>query len=163
IVARGGATFTVGEVAPEIQNEPNAKPRVVAAFAFAPDDQSRLRSEVALLLGESSDVFWGSLYGLLHVPIARVSGSVGGATGRAGAVDPTFGHDFRSSGAGPLVDVRSGEVRTKLAPGRYRVSAVKGLEWSIDSEVVDLASGNGQTVELRPRHVVPTPGLVGCD
>jgi hypothetical protein len=77
-----------------------------------------------------------------------------------GAVDPAFGHDFRSSGAGPLVDVRSGELDTVLPPGRYRVSALKGLEWSIDSEVVDMASGHGRTVELRPRHVVPTPGLV---
>src|SRR5688572_32045444 len=40
--------------------------------------------------------------------------------------------------------------------GRYRVSALKGVEWSIDSEVVDMASGAGKIVELRPRHVVPT-------
>jgi hypothetical protein len=252
IAARGGGTFTVAEVAPEIE-QPNAKPRLTATFELAGGRSDPLRADATILLGESIDVFWGALYGVLKVQVARVVGTVIGTTGRAdvfaldeaghalvrvptsaghfvvdapleavrwyaelegahtstkvaryvpgkdgdlrlemqpggelrvrvldadtglpvlarvvvrgmeGAVDPTFGHDFRASGAGPLVDVRSGEVKTRLPTGRYRVSALKGPEWSIDSEVVDMESGNGKTVELRPRHVVPTPGLVACD
>ena len=80
-----------------------------------------------------------------------------------GAIDPKFRHDFRSAGAGPLVDARSGEMKATLPAGRYRVSAIKGIEWSVDTKVIDMASGIGQTVELRPRHVIPTPNLVGCD
>ena len=61
------------------------------------------------------------------------------------------------------MDVLDGEVKTALPAGRYRVSATKGIEWSIDSEVIEIVSGHTRSIELAPRHVVPTPGLVGCD
>jgi len=80
-----------------------------------------------------------------------------------GTVDPNFGPDYRASGAGPLMDVLEGEVATPLPSGRYRVAATKGLEWSIDAESVEVQSGHTKVVELALRHVVPTPGVVGCD
>lgn len=83
--------------------------------------------------------------------------------GVEGTIDPSFGPDYRASGAGPLMDVLEGEVRTPLPAGTYRVSATKGIEWSVDREVVEIASGRTTTIELSPRRVVPTPGLVGCD
>lgn len=83
--------------------------------------------------------------------------------GLAGTQDPTFGPDFRASGAGPLMDLAHGEVTTPVPAGRYRVSATKGLEWSIDAKEITVASGGRADVELRLRHVVPTPRLVGCD
>jgi hypothetical protein len=52
---------------------------------------------------------------------------------------------------------------TPLPSGRYRVAATKGLEWSIDQKVVQIAPGRVTEVELAPRHVVPTPGVLGCD
>jgi hypothetical protein len=83
--------------------------------------------------------------------------------GIEGTLDPTFGPDHRASGAGPLMDMREGEVTTPLPAGRYRVSATKGIEWSIDAEVVEVTSGRLRRVDLALRHVVPTPGMVGCD
>ncbi len=83
--------------------------------------------------------------------------------GIEGTLDPSFGPDYRASGAGPLMDVLEGEVKTPLPAGKYRVSATKGIEWSIDSQEVEITSGHTKTVELSPRHVVPTPGMVGCD
>ena len=83
--------------------------------------------------------------------------------GVEGTIDPSFGPDYRASGAGPLMDVLEGEVATPLPAGKYRVAATKGLEWSIDAEVVEVQSGHTKVVDLALRHVVPTPGVVGCD
>ncbi len=83
--------------------------------------------------------------------------------GIEGTIDPSFGPDYRASGAGPLMDILEGEVKTPLPAGKYRVSVTKGIEWSIDSQVVEIVSGHTKAIELAPRHVVPTPSLVGCD
>ena len=83
--------------------------------------------------------------------------------GIEGTIDPSFGPDYRASGAGPLMDILEGEVKTPLPAGKYRVSVTKGIEWSIDSQVVEIYSGHTKAIELAPRHVVPTPGMVGCD
>ncbi len=80
-----------------------------------------------------------------------------------GTVDPSFGPDYRASGAGPVIDALRGEVSTPLPSGRYRVAATKGIEWSIDAKVVDIGVGRVTEVHLAPRHVVPTPGVIGCD
>ena len=80
-----------------------------------------------------------------------------------GTLDPSFGPDYRASGAGPLVDALRGEVKTPLPAGRYRVAATKGIEWSIDAKTVDVLPGTSTSIELAPRHVVPTPGFIGCD
>ncbi|CAN5897114.1 hypothetical protein BH11MYX4_BH11MYX4_05880 [soil metagenome] len=83
--------------------------------------------------------------------------------GIEGTVDPNFGPDYRASGAGPLMDLVEGEVSTPLPAGRYRVAATKGMEWSIDSENVEVQSGHTKNVDLVLRHVIPSPGMVGCD
>jgi len=83
--------------------------------------------------------------------------------GIEGTIDPSFGPDYRASGAGPLMDVLEGEVSTPLPAGKYRVAATKGIEWSIDAETIEVVSGHGRAVDLAIRHVVPTPALVGCD
>ena len=83
--------------------------------------------------------------------------------GIEGTVDPSFGPDYRASGAGPLIDALRGDVMTPLPSGHYRVAATKGIEWTIDARVVDIAPGRVTDVELAPRHVVPTPGVLGCD
>jgi hypothetical protein len=80
-----------------------------------------------------------------------------------GTLDPSFGPDYRASGAGPLIDALRGEVTTPLPAGRYRVAATKGIEWSIDATNVEIQPGRQTGIELAPRHVVPTPGVVGAD
>ena len=84
-------------------------------------------------------------------------------TGIKGTVDPSFGPDYRASGAGPLIDALHGDVETPLPSGKYRVAATKGLEWSVDAQEIEIAAGRTVEVHLEPRHVVPTPGVVGCD
>jgi hypothetical protein len=80
-----------------------------------------------------------------------------------GTVDPSFGPDYRASGAGPLIDALRGDVMTPLPSGHYRVAATKGIEWSVDAKVIEISPGRVTDVELAPRHVVPTPGVLGCD
>lgn len=80
-----------------------------------------------------------------------------------GTVDPSFGPDYRASGAGPVVDALRGDVATPLPSGRYRVAATKGIEWTVDAKVVDIVPGRATSVTLAPRHVIPTPGELGCD
>lgn len=83
--------------------------------------------------------------------------------GIAGTIDPSFGPDYRASGAGPLVDALRGEATTPLPIGKYRISATKGIEWSIDAKEIEIKSGKRVDIELHPRHVVPTPDWVACD
>ena len=83
--------------------------------------------------------------------------------GVEGTLDPSFGPDYRATGAGPLIDALKGEVATPLPAGRYRVAATRGLEWSIDAETVEILPGRQVKLVLRPRHVVPTPGEIDCD
>jgi hypothetical protein len=106
--------------------------------------------------------------GDLHVTIVDADGRRPIAArllvrGLDGAVDPSFGPDYRASGAGPIIDALRGDVMTPLPSGRYRVAATKGIEWSVDAKNVDIAPGRVTEVELAPRHVVPTPGVLGCD
>jgi len=80
-----------------------------------------------------------------------------------GTLDPSFGPDYRASGAGPIVDALRGEVVTPLPAGRYLVTATKGIEYSVDAKTIELAGDRTVSLELHPRHVVPTPGVLGCD
>ncbi|HEY1959522.1 MAG TPA: CehA/McbA family metallohydrolase [Polyangiaceae bacterium] len=83
--------------------------------------------------------------------------------GLDGTLDPSFGPDYRASGAGPIIDALHGDVTTPLPAGKYRVSVTKGIEWSIDSRVVEIDPGKRVDLELSPRHVVPTPDEIACD
>ncbi len=83
--------------------------------------------------------------------------------GVEGTLDPSFGPDYRATGAGPLIDALRGDVATPLPAGKYRVAATRGLEWSIDAESVEVLPGRQVKLVLRPRHVVPTPGEIDCD
>jgi hypothetical protein len=83
--------------------------------------------------------------------------------GVAPTADPNFGPDYRASGAGPLIDALRGDATMPLPTGRYRVLATRGPEYTIDEQAVDVAPGSSYAVRLLLRHVVDTPGWVGCD
>ncbi len=83
--------------------------------------------------------------------------------GEGATLDPSFGPDYRATGAGPLIDALRGEVETPVPEGHYRVSATKGIEWSIDATSVVVEPGHTVDLDLAPRHVVPSDGVVGCD
>ncbi|MEO8798899.1 MAG: CehA/McbA family metallohydrolase [Polyangiaceae bacterium] len=83
--------------------------------------------------------------------------------GLDGTLDPSFGPDYRASGAGPIVDALRGDVDTPLSPGKYRVCATKGIEWSVDCREITIEGGRGLSLQLELRHVIPTPTMLDCD
>ncbi len=83
--------------------------------------------------------------------------------GVEGTLDPSFGPDYRASGAGPLMDALGGEVATPVPAGKYRVLATKGMTWTVDSVVVEVKPGARVPVHLAPRRAIPSANLVGCD
>ncbi len=136
---------------------------------YAAVDPGRASSLVSFVPGTARDLLLDiSPGGDLHVSITDAD-TQAALTARLlvhgidGTLDPSFGPDYRASGAGPVIDALRGEVTTPLPSGRYRVAATKGIEWSIDAKVIDIAPGRLTRVELAPRHVVPTPGILGCD
>jgi hypothetical protein len=82
--------------------------------------------------------------------------------GHEGPKEPNFGPPFRA-GAGPLIDTEDGQARVLLPAGRYRVLATRGLEYTVDQQIVEVPAGGEVAAELRLRRAVPTPGWVGCD
>ncbi|CAN5766545.1 hypothetical protein BH09MYX1_BH09MYX1_34000 [soil metagenome] len=83
--------------------------------------------------------------------------------GIEGTLDPSFGPDYRASGAGPLIDALRGDVTTPVPAGKYRVLATKGMEWTVDSRIVEVKPGDHLPILLAPRHAIPSDALVGCD
>ncbi len=83
--------------------------------------------------------------------------------GVEGTLDPSFGPDYKASGAGPLIDALRGFAKTPLPRGKYVVSATKGMEYTIDRDSISIESGKERVLSLALRHVIRTPDLVGCD
>ncbi len=80
-----------------------------------------------------------------------------------GTPDPTFGAPDRATGAGPIFDADEGAVSSALLPGKYRVYATHGVEWSADAVDVVARAGEVARVGLALRHVVETPGWISAD
>jgi hypothetical protein len=136
---------------------------------YAAIDPGRASSLASFVPGTPRDLVLDvSPGGELHVTIVDADGRKPLTArllvhGLDGTVDPSFGPDYRASGAGPVIDTLRGDVMTPLPTGRYRVAATKGIEWSIDEKVVEITPARVTDVELAPRHVIPTPGVLGCD
>jgi hypothetical protein len=129
--------------------------RTSAPVMYAPGTPWDLRLDVS----DGGELHVRAIDGETHQPItARLV-----VHGVDGTLDPSFGPDYRASGAGPIIDALRGDVTTPLPAGRYRVAATKGIEWSIDTHTVEVAPGKRIDVDLELRHVVPTPGEIGCD
>jgi hypothetical protein len=143
-------------------------PRSISLW-YAAIDPSRTSTPVAFTPGAPWDLRLDVSPGgelVAHVVDADTGGPITARLvvhGTDGTLDPSFGPDYRASGAGPLMDSLRGEVATPLPSGHYRVSATKGIEWNIDEKKIEIVSGRTASVDLALRHVVPTPGVVSCD
>ncbi len=83
--------------------------------------------------------------------------------GTAGTPDPNFGPDYRSSGAGPIVESATGDVTTPLPAGKYFVGATKGLMYTVDRREIEVSPGRPTQVVLSLKKVVAVDGAIGCD
>jgi hypothetical protein len=136
---------------------------------YAAIDPGRASSLASFVPGTAHDLVLDvSPGGEMHVTVVDADGRKPLTArllvrGLDGTVDPSFGPDYRASGAGPVIDALRGDVTTPLPSGRYRVAATKGLEWSVDEKIIEILPARLTEVELAPRHVIPTPGVLGCD
>jgi hypothetical protein len=62
-----------------------------------------------------------------------------------------------------LAGVATDPATVAVAPGRYRVLATRGPEFSIEEQVVDAIAGETVVVDLSPVRVIETPGWVSSD
>jgi hypothetical protein len=76
---------------------------------------------------------------------------------------PDLGPVYRAAGAGPVVVAVRGEATVSVPPGRYRVAASHGPEWSLGLSEVDLRDGRNTAVDLTLQHEVKMGEWVPCD
>ncbi|HVW30843.1 MAG TPA: CehA/McbA family metallohydrolase, partial [Polyangiaceae bacterium] len=84
-------------------------------------------------------------------------------TGVDGTPDPRFTSVPRVSAAGNEVHSVSGEGRVDVPPGRYRVVASRGVEWSIAEKIIDVKPEQGVALRAVLTHEMPTPGWISAD
>ena len=56
-----------------------------------------------------------------------------------------------------------GRARVTLPSGRYRIHAGRGFEYSVDTQLINVGSGDIRKVSLKIRREVATGNLVACD
>jgi hypothetical protein len=83
--------------------------------------------------------------------------------GLDGTATPDLGPRHLARGAGNVAVTHTGPLRLPAPPGRYRVIASRGIEWTIAESEVELKPGAEVAVELKPVHVVDTTGYVSGD
>ena len=97
--------------------------------------------------------------------------------GTGGTPNPVFGDDLLGltvgdraievglqSNAVSLAGVESDPEAVALAPGRYRVLASRGPEYTVTETTLDVSAGQEISLELEvPRRAIETPGWIGAD
>lgn len=77
--------------------------------------------------------------------------------------DPELGHKAHMPGALNVYFTLSGQGELELPPGEYRVTASRGLEYSINSQVLNLEAGKEQLFTAQLTREVDTGGYLSAD
>jgi hypothetical protein len=98
---------------------------------------------------------------------ARVLVQPAGAAGPSDAsglgVVPLLGRYDHADGAGSSVYTLTGTASVLVPPGRWRVRASRGLEYTLPESIVAVEPGASAGVLLHVARAVETPGAVACD
>ncbi len=84
-------------------------------------------------------------------------------TGVAPTPDPEFGPIELAVGAKNIAYTRDGQGTLELPPGRYRVLATHGTEYSIATQELEVNPTVGVTFRAALAHEVDTTGYLACD
>jgi hypothetical protein len=84
-------------------------------------------------------------------------------TGIAPTKDPEFGPIELAVGAKNIAYTRDGQGFLELPPGRYKVLATHGTEYSIASQELEVNPDVGVTFRASLAHEVDTTGYLACD
>lgn len=79
------------------------------------------------------------------------------------SVTPLLGSYEHPDGAGNSVYSLQGTATVALAPGRYKVLATHGLEYSLPEQSVEVMAGQEAKVSLSLTRVVNTDNAISCD
>jgi len=77
--------------------------------------------------------------------------------------DPALGPAETATGAGNIVYAPRGDADIELPPGRYRVTATHGPEFTVAEDEASLAAERGATLRLRVDRAIDTDGWIACD
>ncbi len=88
----------------------------------------------------------------------RAAGALRASPGKVQILDETSG----KRAALPLL-ITDGRAELALAPGKYRLIASRGPEFSIAEQLVTVEGGKAAEVALTIEHVVDTRGFLACD
>lgn len=83
--------------------------------------------------------------------------------GVGNTADPFFGPKYLVAGALNVVFAHTGEAETSIAPGTYRVTVSRGIEYTIHQQVAFVEAGKTAEVRARIHRVVRTPGYLAAD
>jgi len=83
--------------------------------------------------------------------------------GVGGSKTPDFGNAYAAGAARNQVTTAGPAVGVRLAAGKYRILASRGLEYALDDVEIDLRPGASRSVWLHPKRVVDTRGYLACD
>jgi hypothetical protein len=83
--------------------------------------------------------------------------------GIAPTPDPNLGPWHVADGAANVAYTASGEGALELPPGRYKVLASHGLEWSVHEQELDVTEASGVVLRAPLARAFPTSGWLACD
>jgi hypothetical protein len=85
-------------------------------------------------------------------------------TDKDGFLAPLYVAADRSLAIRPgVVYTLKGKVRAGLLPGRYKIYATRGFEYSMALQEIEVKAGSKGKVTLRIKREVPMPGYASCD
>ena len=83
--------------------------------------------------------------------------------GVAPTPDPNLGPWHVAHGAANVAYTASGEGALELPPGRYKVLASHGLEWSVFEQEIDVTDALGAVLRAPLARAIATPEWLACD
>lgn len=126
-------------------------------------DEERVRvepgasSSVGFLVPSPRRLAYRVLEGVQPVPARLV------IRGIPPTADPELGPPHLAAGAGNVTYTALGTGAVELPPGRYRVLATRGIEYTIAEKEVDVTAQLGESARFQLTRLVKTDGWLACD
>ena len=82
---------------------------------------------------------------------------------RRNSASPSFGPDWKASGALDTVIAAGGVAELRLSPGYYRMIATHGPEWSVADEPIELEVGTTRELEVALERAIDPGPWLACE
>ncbi|MCZ6601396.1 MAG: CehA/McbA family metallohydrolase, partial [Planctomycetota bacterium] len=78
-------------------------------------------------------------------------------------LDPNLGPTSRAAGARNIIATITGRAEAHIPPGRYRITASRGPEYTIHQREIEVEGGKPLNIDFRIRKAIDTTGYFACD